>query len=62
MLIIESLVRKLIGRAGLKSYCKEKLLVSSGSTSDVDKISTQNEYEKTLMGDMDLDLKNCRIR
>ena len=36
----------------------KKLLVSNGSTSLVDKVPTQDEYENALEGDMELNKKS----
>ena len=53
------LVQKIPFAYEQKGY--KKLLVSSGSTSDMEKISTQDEYENAMEGDMDLN-KNQKIR
>ena len=50
----ESWSEKFLSHRKWKGY---KKLLSSGSTSDVDKIPTQNEYENVLESDKDLDKK-----
>ena len=48
----EKLVQGVLLHGQWKGY--KKLLVSRGSTSDMDKIPTQDEYENAIEGDTDL--------
>ena len=55
----ESWSQKFLSCSKQKGY--KKLLVSSGSTSDVDKIPMQEEYENALKGHMHLNKKTLKL-
>ena len=52
----DSWSKKFLLHGQQKGY--KKLLVISGSTSDMDKIPTQDEYKNAMEGDIDLDKKS----
>ena len=55
----ESWSKKFLLHGKHKGY--KKLLASSGSTSSMDKIPTQDKYENALEGDMDLNQKIIKL-
>ena len=58
---LENWSKKFLSCGKQKGYKKLLVSISSGCTSGIDKIPTQDKYENALEGDTDLDKKIIKL-